>query len=284
MAEVPASPGGGCGSHESGGERSPQSNVREQDRYLPIANIGRIMKKGLPANAKIAKEAKDTVQECVSEFISFITSEASDKCQKEKRKTINGDDLVWSLTTLGFEDYIEPLKAYLIRHREMEGDTKGSSRAGDTSARNDIVGGQRSPTTQALTMGTPKCEFLKKTIVWTMGRLKLVFIELATSQKEGGGGDGCLPLNSVYKDPTYGITLGLLVVVKQIQTNYNGADASIFCLPFMLIYVLSHSMVADNICLKALGTESMLQILNLAIQQNTLFSELLFQYFDALYM
>ena len=37
-------------------------------------------------NAKIAKDAKETVQECVSEFISFITSEASDKCQMEKRK------------------------------------------------------------------------------------------------------------------------------------------------------------------------------------------------------
>ena len=33
------------------------------------------MKKSLPGNAKIAKDAKDTVQECVSEFISFITSE-----------------------------------------------------------------------------------------------------------------------------------------------------------------------------------------------------------------
>ena len=64
-------------------------NVREQDRFLPIANISRIMKKALPANAKIAKDAKETVQECVSEFISFITSEASDKCQREKRKTIN---------------------------------------------------------------------------------------------------------------------------------------------------------------------------------------------------
>lgn len=73
MAE-PASPGGG-GSHESGGDPSPQSNLREQDRYLPIANIGRIMKKALPANGKIAKDSKDTVQECVSEFISFITSE-----------------------------------------------------------------------------------------------------------------------------------------------------------------------------------------------------------------
>ncbi|KAK0591747.1 hypothetical protein LWI29_007327 [Acer saccharum] len=138
MAEAPTSPAGG--SHDSGGEQSPRSGVREQDRYLPIANISRIMKKALPPNGKIAKDAKDTVQECVSEFISFITSEASDKCQKEKRKTINGDDLLWAMATLGFEDYIEPLKAYLLRYRELEGDTKGSARAGDGPARRDVVG------------------------------------------------------------------------------------------------------------------------------------------------
>lgn len=33
------------------------------------------MKLALPENAKIAKEAKECMQECVSEFISFITSE-----------------------------------------------------------------------------------------------------------------------------------------------------------------------------------------------------------------
>ena len=33
------------------------------------------MKIALPENAKIAKEAKECMQECVSEFISFITSE-----------------------------------------------------------------------------------------------------------------------------------------------------------------------------------------------------------------
>ena len=66
------------GSHESGGDQSPRHNVCEQDRYLPIANISRIMKKALTANGKIAKDAKDTVQECVSEFISFITSECAD--------------------------------------------------------------------------------------------------------------------------------------------------------------------------------------------------------------
>lgn len=33
------------------------------------------MKIALPDNAKIAKEAKECMQECVSEYISFITSE-----------------------------------------------------------------------------------------------------------------------------------------------------------------------------------------------------------------
>lgn len=94
--------------------------VREHDRFLPIANIARIMKAALPGNAKIAKDAKETVQECVSEFISFITSEASHKCQREKRKTINGDDLMWAMSTLGFEDYIEPLKIYLAKYLEAE--------------------------------------------------------------------------------------------------------------------------------------------------------------------
>ncbi|KAI3723453.1 hypothetical protein L2E82_35043 [Cichorium intybus] len=42
---------------------------------------------------------------------------ATNKCQKEKRKTINGDDLLWAMATLGFEDYIEPLKLYLSRYR-----------------------------------------------------------------------------------------------------------------------------------------------------------------------
>ncbi|KAG5404490.1 hypothetical protein IGI04_010609, partial [Brassica rapa subsp. trilocularis] len=130
MANTATSPGGDGG--ESGG------SVREQDRYLPIANISRIMKKALPPNGKIGKDAKDTVQECVSEFISFITSEASDKCQKEKRKTVNGEDLLWAMSTLGFEDYLEPLKVYLARYRE--GDNKGSGKSGDSNNR-DAAGG-----------------------------------------------------------------------------------------------------------------------------------------------
>ncbi|KAI8338150.1 histone-fold-containing protein [Chlamydoabsidia padenii] len=93
-------------------------DLKEQDRFLPIANVARIMKKSLPENAKIAKEAKECVQECVSEFISFITSEASDRCQQEKRKTINGEDILWAMQSLGFENYAEALKIYLGKYRE----------------------------------------------------------------------------------------------------------------------------------------------------------------------
>ncbi|CAN6372345.1 unnamed protein product [Urochloa humidicola] len=103
------------------GQRHQQAKQRRQRALFaagagpvpPIANMSRIMKKALPANAKISKDAKETVQECVSEFIFFITGEASDKCQREKRKIINGDDLLWAMTTLGFKDYVEPLKHYL---------------------------------------------------------------------------------------------------------------------------------------------------------------------------
>ena len=50
---------------------------------------------------------------------TLLTGRASDKCQREKRKTINGDDLLWAMSTLGFEDYVEPLKLYLQKYREV---------------------------------------------------------------------------------------------------------------------------------------------------------------------
>ncbi|EKD19219.1 CCAAT-binding protein subunit HAP3 [Drepanopeziza brunnea f. sp. 'multigermtubi' MB_m1] len=90
------------------------SNIRN---FAPVA---RIMKTALPENAKIAKEAKECMQECVSEFISFITSEASEKCHQEKRKTVNGEDILFAMTSLGFENYAEALKIYLSKYRETQ--------------------------------------------------------------------------------------------------------------------------------------------------------------------
>ncbi|EYU46700.1 hypothetical protein MIMGU_mgv1a023582mg, partial [Erythranthe guttata] len=101
----------------------------EQDRLLPIANVGRIMKQILPPSAKISKEAKETMQECASEFIGFVTGEASHKCHKEKRKTVNGDDVCWALSNLGFDDYSDSLKRYLIRYRDAEGERANQNKA-----------------------------------------------------------------------------------------------------------------------------------------------------------
>merc|ERR1712025_341193 len=109
------------GEEEDEGPR--EGELREQDRFLPIYNISKVMKKVVPHSGKVAKEARECVQECVSEFISFITSEASERCQAEKRKTINGEDILFAMSTLGFDNYVEPLKLYLQKYREaMKGE------------------------------------------------------------------------------------------------------------------------------------------------------------------
>lgn len=65
---TPASPGTSRSARQEYNDEL-DANIRN---FAPVA---RIMKNALPDNAKIAKEAKECMQECVSEFISFITSE-----------------------------------------------------------------------------------------------------------------------------------------------------------------------------------------------------------------
>ncbi|CAN1194001.1 Nuclear transcription factor Y subunit B-9 [Linum perenne] len=96
--------------------------LREQDQYMPVANIIRIMRRILPPNAKISDDAKETIQECVSEYISFVTGEANERCQREHRKTVTADDLLWAMGKLGFDNYVDPLSSFLTRYRESEGD------------------------------------------------------------------------------------------------------------------------------------------------------------------
>ena len=92
---------------------------KKQKTKKKIANVSRIMKNAVPPTAKIAKDAKECVQECVSEFISFITSEAAEKCQLEKRKTIGGEDILYAMVSLGFENYAETLKIHLAKLRQV---------------------------------------------------------------------------------------------------------------------------------------------------------------------
>ncbi|KAJ0977697.1 hypothetical protein J5N97_013171 [Dioscorea zingiberensis] len=97
---------------------SSQGCITGQDHLLPIANVGKIMKQALPPSAKISKEAKETMQECASEFIGFVTGEASERCRKEKRKTINGEDVLCAFKTLGLDQYADVMQRYMHKYRE----------------------------------------------------------------------------------------------------------------------------------------------------------------------
>ncbi|GAA5898205.1 nuclear transcription factor Y subunit beta [Sporobolomyces salmoneus] len=118
---------------------------KEQDRYLPIANVGRIMKKCLPETTKVSKDAKECVQECTSEFISFITSEAAERCQLEKRKTINGEDILFALQQLGFDEYGVVMQVYLAKYREHLRST--GKRAQKRAAKEAALAAQPQPQT-----------------------------------------------------------------------------------------------------------------------------------------
>ena len=56
--------------------------------YSQLSNNNNAMK------AKVSKEAKETIQECLTEFILFLTSEAWELCEQNERKTLLGTDLI----------------------------------------------------------------------------------------------------------------------------------------------------------------------------------------------
>ncbi|KAL3503626.1 hypothetical protein ACH5RR_038075 [Cinchona calisaya] len=85
-----------------------------------IANILRIVKRGLPHNAKVSEDAISILQECVSEYISFITSEANERCHCELGKTIKAEDSLYAHAKLGFEDYVGLLTLYSNKYRRNE--------------------------------------------------------------------------------------------------------------------------------------------------------------------
>ena len=49
----------------------------------------------------------------------LIFSEASERCQAEKRKTINGEDILFAMSTLGFDNYVAPLRVYLEKYLQL---------------------------------------------------------------------------------------------------------------------------------------------------------------------
>jgi down-regulator of transcription 1 len=115
----------------------------DDDVSLPKATISKLITDLLPynlltrrADISIGKETKDILSECCvgnyyrnSEFIHLYTScnnrvssEANDVCDKDKKKTIGGDQVLQALRNLGFEKYIPELEALIQEHKSVSQD------------------------------------------------------------------------------------------------------------------------------------------------------------------
>ncbi|KAF6140814.1 hypothetical protein GIB67_042227 [Kingdonia uniflora] len=123
--------------------------VKDPYMCMPVTNVIRIMRMVLPNDAKISDDSKETVQECVFQFIRLVTQLANEHCLCEQRKTVIADDLIWAMGKLGFEQYVAPLSYFLHRYRESESD-RGTVRA----RRDPMMGRIMSPV-----MGPPQGPF-----------------------------------------------------------------------------------------------------------------------------
>lgn len=110
-------------SYKMEGENRPMEDfgagLRPTDRLLPIANISKIMKKPIPKEAKVAKDAKEIMQKSASEFIAIITCRAKEICEGEARKTVTGEDLIRAMDELDMPYYAELARKYYIQYREL---------------------------------------------------------------------------------------------------------------------------------------------------------------------
>ncbi|KAL5071142.1 hypothetical protein RYX36_022029 [Vicia faba] len=99
----------------------------DEEMHMPIKSVTKIMQQAIPSGGRISKDAKESVQLCVTEFMNIITSEANERCKAESRKIITGEDLIWAMNRLGFEDYVDPLLLYHKKYINHETQLKSMS-------------------------------------------------------------------------------------------------------------------------------------------------------------
>ncbi|XP_025813092.1 nuclear transcription factor Y subunit B-4-like [Panicum hallii] len=104
--------------HQDGAGGTDQA---PEELRIPRATVARIMRHGSPPNSKITGDAKEAVDNCLVEFCAVFIAAAVEECRRDKRTTVTGDDLIFAMRNLGFDDYVRPLALYLRRYREIEG-------------------------------------------------------------------------------------------------------------------------------------------------------------------
>ena len=139
-------------------------------QMIPISSVDRIMREALFEGCELPTSSKAFMQACLSKFITHLTmvrpmciirlvcayvlapplgfpathpcrhpwlaslvQGALIKCERENRKSITADDLVWTLKLSSEVNHYAPLaRAYTQRHRAIEATTRLSKRQGLT--------------------------------------------------------------------------------------------------------------------------------------------------------
>ena len=74
------------------------------------------------------------MQECVSEFIAFITCESCEITKVQKRKTINGEDIIKAMKELNFTEYLEVMELYNKKYKDCLKQSEGKDGIGGDTA------------------------------------------------------------------------------------------------------------------------------------------------------
>ena len=106
------------------------------DLSLPRATLDKLIKDFLPSEMGCVKETKQVIMNCCIEFIHLITSEANDACEKQGKKTINGEHIISALQELGFAEFVPQVQATF---EEFKNQTKLSSKKPKHSDKSDEV-------------------------------------------------------------------------------------------------------------------------------------------------
>ncbi|CAH8621532.1 unnamed protein product [Schistosoma rodhaini] len=92
---------------------------KADDLYLPNAVLLRIIRESLPERTLVSREARSAISKSASSFILYVTSLASVHCEKSKRKTLTGSDILAALKEMQFDHFIPALNSFLDKYREQ---------------------------------------------------------------------------------------------------------------------------------------------------------------------
>ncbi|CDO54793.1 similar to Saccharomyces cerevisiae YDR397C NCB2 Subunit of a heterodimeric NC2 transcription regulator complex with Bur6p [Geotrichum candidum] len=90
------------------------------DLSLPKATVQKIISEIISPDLTFSRETRDALIECCIEFIMILSTESNDIAEKDSKKTIASEHVLEALETLGFYDYIDPIKKVIQEHKETQ--------------------------------------------------------------------------------------------------------------------------------------------------------------------